>query len=594
MKKIIRINILFLSTILLGLSSCNDDFLNVDPLDKYSDAAVWTDPALVSAYVNNIYLGQYYGYHTLMLSSLCDESMEVWAWETERILNSEISPSYVGALAPNFWIIAFRNLSWNSLYRNIRSCNAFFENVVKYELEGDEIERLKGEVHYLRGYFYYWLMSMHGGVPLIDKSYTTSDDLLVARNTLAETIDFIVADLDEAARILPTSGDKARASKGAALALKSRVLLHAASDLFNSNASWSSGYANPELVSYIGGDRRARWQAARDAAAAVMNLGVYELYGQTTYTDSQAAADNYANIFLNHGTNEDIMVTYYDYVNHGSGDFQQPRVGMYNSPNGFHGWGGNTPIGQYIDAYENADGSKFDWNTQKDNPYVGRDPRFYANILYDGAHWRQRPDDVIGSDPDGIVQTGRYETATGSYTPGLDTRQGPIEDWNGSYTGYYMRKFIDPAVNHQYEIQPYPFRQMRYAEIILNYVEASLELGDEAEARAKLNQIRERAGMPPISDSETGTVLRDRYRNERRIELCYEGHRFFDIRRWMIAPDVMKPAQGIDIRYPYGSTQPVYTVTEVQGRAWNNKAYLLPILLDEMNKNELLIQNPGY
>lgn len=327
-----------------------------------------------------------------------------------------------------------------------------------------------------------------------------------------------------------------------------------------------------------------------------MDLGVYELYGRTTYTDPQAAVDNYVNIFINHGTDEDIMVTYYDYVNHGSGDFQQPRVGIFNSPNGFHGWGGNTPIGQYIDAYEMADGTKFDWNnpTHKSDPYVGRDPRFYANINYDGAHWRQRPDDVIGSDPDGIVQTGYYETASGNHTPGLDTRQGPVEDWNGSYTGYYMRKFIDPAYNHQYEIQPYPFRQMRYAEIVLNYAEACLELGEEGEAREKLNWIRQRAGMPLVADTETGDALEARYRNERRIELSYEGQRFFDIRRWMIAPDVMKPAQGVDIRYPYGSTRPVYTVTEVQGRAWSNKAYLMPIMLDEMNKNEMLIQNPGY
>lgn len=100
--------------------------------------------------------------------------------------------------------------------------------------------------------------------------------------------------------------------------------------------------------------------------------------------------------------------------------------------------------------------------------------------------------------------------------------------------------------------------------------------------------------MPDIPAGETGEALKERYRNERRIELCYEGHRFFDIRRWMIAPDVLKNAQGIDIRYPNGSNQPTYSVIEVQDRAWNNKAYLLPILLDEMNRNELLIQNPGY
>lgn len=590
-----RINIYLLS-ILLFITSCNDSFLNVDPSDKYSDAAVWADPALVSSFVNNIYLGQHYGFHTLMLSSLCDESMEVWAWETQPILKSEISPSYVGALAPNFWIIAFRNLSWDSLYKNIRSCNTFFENVEKYNLSGNQIDLLKGEVHYLRAYFYHWLVSFHGGIPLIDKAYTPSDDLLVSRNTLEETIDFIVSDLDAAARLLPLSTDKARASQGAALALKSRVLLYAASDLFNSNAVWASGYQHPELISFTNGDRKIRWQKAKDAAYDVIKLGAYQLYGKTEYGTPQEASDNYINIFLNHGTEEDILLTYYDNINHPSGDFQCPSVGLFNSPNGYHGWGGNTPTGQFIDAYENIDGSKFDWNDpqQKANPYVNRDPRFYANILYDGAQWRERPDDVIASDPKGIVQTGFYQNADGSYTPGLDTRQGPIEDWNGTYTGYYMRKFLDPAINHQYDKQRLPYRQIRYAEVLLNYAEACLELGEEEEAIKYLNKIRARAGMPDVPAGETGSALKERYRNERRIELCYEGQRFFDIRRWMIAPDVLTNAQGVDIRYPHGSSTPTYSIIEVQERSWNNKAYLLPILLDETNKNELLLQNPGY
>lgn len=587
---------LYLISVLLLNSSCNDSFLEITPLDKYSDAAVWTDPALITLFVNNIYLGQHYGFHTLMLSSLCDESMEVWSWETQPILKSEISPSYVGALAPDFWIIAFHNISWNNLYSNIRSCNIFFENIEKYHLQGDDIDRLKGEVHFLRGYFYFWLASLYGGVPLIDKAYTPSDELLIPRNTFEETIEFIVSDLDAAASLLPVNTDKARASKGAALALKSRILLYAASDLFNSNASWAPGYEHPELVSYTRGNREARWQRAKEAAKAVMDLGVYQLFGNSTYETPELATENYANIFLNHGTEEDILLTYYDNVNHPSSDFQCPSVGLFNSPNGFHGWGGNTPIGQFVDAFENIDGSIFDWNDplKKVNPYKDRDPRFYADILYDGASWRQRPDDVIALDPDGIVQTGFYENADGSYTPGLDTRQGPIEDWNGTYTGYYMRKFLDPTINHQYDKQKFPFRQIRYAEVLLNYAEACLELGEENEAKIYLNKIRKRAGMPDIPLGETGDELIKRYRNERRIELAYEGHRFFDIRRWMIAPDVMKNAEGVDIRHPYGKDNPIFKTIEVQERSWNNKAYLLPILLDEMNKNKLLKQNPGY
>lgn len=123
-------------------------------------------------------------------------------------------------------------------------------------------------------------MSQWGGIPLIEKSFTPSDDLLVARNTFEETVDFIVKDLDEAASILPLNGDKARATKGAAMALKARVLLYAASDLFVSQSLWASGYEHPELIGYVGGDRTERWQRAKKAAKAVMDLGIYHLYGE--------------------------------------------------------------------------------------------------------------------------------------------------------------------------------------------------------------------------------------------------------------------------------------------------------------------------
>ncbi|MDO4165330.1 MAG: RagB/SusD family nutrient uptake outer membrane protein [Bacteroides sp.] len=588
-------NLLF--AICLLFSACDTDFLEVDPVDRYSDAVVWTDESLITAFVNNIYMGQKWGFHTVMLSSLCDESMEVWSWESQPVVMSELTSSYQGILAPDFWIITFHNINWDNLYSNIRACNVFFENVEKYEVQGDFVDQLKGEVHYLRAYFYYWLMSQWGGVPLIENAYSTSDDLLVARNTFAETVDFIVKDLDAAADILPLTDDKARATKGAALALKARVLLYAASDLYVSQSEWASGYSNPELIGYTDGSQNERWQKAKDAAKAVMDLGIYHLYGENTeWATAEEATQNYINIFLCHDSDEDIMVQYYDFYNHSSSDFQLPRVGLFNSPNGFHGWGGNTPTGQLVDSYEMSDGTKFSWDNpvHAAHPYENRDPRFYACILYNGSHWRERPDDTIGADPDGIVQTGYYEQADGSYSAGLDTRQGPIEDWNGTYTGYYMRKFLDPSVNHQYDRQTYPWRQLRYAEVLLNYVEACLELGEEDEARTYLDLIRKRAGMPAVPSSVTGNDLMELYRNERKIELAYEQHRYFDIRRWMIAPDVIKNAQGVDIRYPYGSDQPNYSIIEVQERAWNDKAYLMPVYLDEMNKNNLLIQNPGY
>ena len=585
---------IFIVVFIVFVTSCNNDFLDVAPLDRYSDASVWKDPALIEAFVNNIYIGLHNGFRTEMLSSVCDESMDVWCWETQPIVKSEISSSYLAVLAPDHWNISFRNLTWNNLYRNIRGCNIFLKNMAESELTGSNIDQLKGEVLFLRAYFYHVLVSFWGGVPLIDIPFEPDDDLLTPRSSFEDCINFIVNDCDAAAALLQTNGDKARATKGAALALKSRILLYAASDLFNSNGSWTSGYSNLELIGYTGGDRNARWQAAKDAAMAVIDLGVYSLYGGTNPGSQEQATNNYINLFLNNGNIEDIFISFWDNVNDDS--WETPHPGLFNGPNGYHNWGGNTPIGQLVDSYEMSDGTRFDWNNpvHSSSPYENRDPRFYASILYDGAKWRQRPDDVIASDPVGIVQTGYYEQEDGTLIPGLDTRQSPIEDWNGTYTGYYLRKFIDPSINHQFQKQKLPWRQIRYAEVLLNYAEACLELGQESEAIPYINMVRSRAGMPDVPSGETGQDLMNRYRNERRVELAYEQQRYFDIRRWMIAEDMLTNAQGIDIRYPYGSTSPTFSLIEVQDRAWDNKSYFLPILLDELNKNKNLIQNPGY
>jgi starch-binding outer membrane protein, SusD/RagB family len=180
--------------------------------------------------------------------------------------------------------------------------------------------------------------------------------------------------------------------------------------------------------------------------------------------------------------------------------------------------------------------------------------------------------------------------------PGLDTRNGPLEDWNGTYTGYYMRKFIDPSVNAQYDKQDQPWRYIRYTEVLLNYIEACIALGQETEARTELNKIRRRAFMPDITES--GAALVDRYRNERRIELAFEDHRYFDVRRWMIAPMAYEDATGVSIRHKIDNSGNIlsstYNVIKAQDRDWNPRFYLFPIKLDEINRNEKLVQNPLY
>ena len=310
------------------------------------------------------------------------------------------------------------------------------------------------------------------------------------------------------------------------------------------------------------------------------------------YKASDNLIENYEKIFIEKNTCEDIFFRSFTQVSMESTETYHP--GLHNSPNGYHGHGSNNPIGQLVDEFEMSNGERFDWNNpiHKAAPYENREPRFYADILYDGAQWRVRPIDVRPLDAIGIIQTGFYEQPDGSWSGGLDTRSSTVEDWNGSGSGYYRKKGIDPAYDAQYQVQESPWRFIRYAEILLNYAEACQELGEDTEAQKYINMIRSRVGLPNITS--TGDKLRQDIRHERKIELAFEDQRYFDIRRWMIAPQAIVNAQGIDIRYHLNADKPIYNVIEVQSREWKDQSYLMPIKLDEINKNNLLIQNPLY
>jgi hypothetical protein len=588
-------------------TSCNTDFLEKQPLDQFSETAVWNDPALVETFVNNIYYGVPHGFFGIMLSSATDESMAVWDFESSNVTKSQITPSYLGLWDENFWTGGrFKGMSWANAYKNIRAANLFFEKIADVPFDNEEDRKnLMGQVHFLRAFMYHNLAHLYGGVPIITEAYGLKDEFDVPRESYENVIKFIVEDLDKAAELLPLvqgGADRGRATKGAALALKSRTLLYSASDLYHNQAAWAGGYSHPELIGYVNADRTARWQAARDAAKAVIDLGVYSLYN-----GNPDPVENYREIFLKKETSEDIYVQFF--IQRSDQGWDNYHPGLYNGPNGFHNWGGNTPLGQLVDEYEMANGNEFSWNNpeHKANPYQNRDPRFYASILYEGAQWRQRPADVKEKDPQGIIQAGYIQNTDGTVVVnGLDTRKSPIEDWNGSYTGYYLRKFMDPTVDAQYFRQEAPWRYIRYAEILLNYAEALMNLGQEEEAKQYLNMVRERAGMPDIT--ATGQELVEEYRNERQVELAYEDHRYFDVRRWMVAPNTFGNAQGVKITYkPAGgatattsyqdvasTTKPTYEVITVQDRAWDPRAYFLPIKLDEMNRNDQLIQNPLY
>ena len=616
MKRIYKI---FIYVLIVGLiSSCSSDYLTLEPLSDYSDAAVWNDPALIETFVNNIYRGALnLPFAIERLSDYVDESHFTPDWDVKNFNNCLMTQDDLMGWDVDWATPYTMHFRWQPLYSAVRACNIFFEKMEDAEFDEEKqktIDRLTGEVYFLRGYLYHYLAALYGGVPIIDKPYGLSDDFEIARNTYSETVDFIVEQFDQAAAILDTEYggvNAGRATKGAALHLKARTLLYAASDLHNEMSSYAPGYSNPELLGYTSGDRTARWQAARNAAKAVMDLGIYGLY-EAAPAPGDSIAQNFVDYFLSYGyENEDILLQYFTPNTDESWEGYNPA--LYCGPNGYHNWGNNCPLGELVDDYEMKDGSSFDWTNpaHEASPYTNREARFYATILYEGAPWRQRPSDVQAIDPWNRIQVGHvYDVANPEgdpLVPGVDTRLGPIEDWNGGYTGYYVRKFVDPTIDPQYVKQDVPFRHFRYAETLLNYAEACIELGEEDEARTYLNMIRKRAGQPDIT--ATGDDLRQAYRHERRVEMAYEDQRFWDVRRWLIGPDAYQQCHGVEVRYetdqaptnyrqPDGSTwgDPMFAVkvSAELARSWLDKCYFFPIMRDEMNKNPLLIQNPGY
>ncbi|TAH06431.1 MAG: RagB/SusD family nutrient uptake outer membrane protein [Sphingobacteriia bacterium] len=603
MKKMTNRCAIILCAIML-ITSCKKDFLDTKPQSEISESDIWNDPILIETFINGIYSNinnPTNGGDGVLKSAFVDEVHDQW-YSFFEFNNSLLTPDNNNAN----WF----HEDWAKLYKNIRAANLFLDKIKTVNTFDNVLtdgvllkNRMIGEVYFLRAYMYHQLVSLYGGVPIIKSAYSLSDNFEIKRNSYADCIKFISDDCDSASKMLPltqSGNNQGRATKGAVLTLKSRVLLNAASDLHNTVIF--GAYPNPELLGYTNGDRAARWRAAKDAAKAVIDLNIYSLYkGVPAPTDS--IAQNYADIFVKNTTEEDIWVRYYKF---GSITYarESNTLSLVSGPNGYHLYGENSPVGELVDEYEMRNGSKFSWSdpAKATEPYKNRDPRFYASILYEGAIFKARPIDIQPLDPIGVIQVGtwqKWDNASNSMKEifGLDTRKSPIEGFNACYTGYYLRKFINPVVDGQFQQDGTPWRYMRYAEVLLNYAEACIELNQDAEARTYINMIRKRAGMPNITES--GSALRTRYRNERRIELAFEEHRFFDVRRWAIGKDAYKQFSGVDILYkmnPDRTTAAIPTIKPivVQKSAWLNRAYFFPITRDEMNKNSLLVQNPEY
>lgn len=437
---------------------------------------------------------------------------------------------------------------WTSLYESVRRVNMFLTKIDDLPVSDNNKEevagkkRMKGEAHFLRAWFYAELFKRYGGVPLVTKVLQVDEDLNIPKATAAEIISFIAEECDKAASSLELtyeSKDLGRATIGAALSLKSRMLLYAASELHNPT------------------HEKIKWQNAAKAAKDVMDLGIYSLH------------NNFKTVLHTRNSNE-IIFQY-------TGNYEdQLRNNLMPSQGGFailH------PSQDLVDAFEMIDGLPYNQSGLYDasNPYLNRDPRFGMSIIYNGHSWRGFPIETFEGGIDGLNGEGENYTRTGYY-------QAKALDETGSLTPIWR-----PGSHF--------FVFIRYAEILLNYAEAqneSLEIPDASVYNA-INEIRSRQGvnMPNLPTGLSKDEMRTKIRNERRIELAFESHRFWDIRRWRIGEQVIKSVSGMKL-VKTGANSFTYQRFVVENRHYKKTYDLFPIPQFEINRNHKLVQNPGY
>jgi starch-binding outer membrane protein, SusD/RagB family len=555
MKKILLI-LLFTAS----FTACQD-VLEIEPLDRILAEEVWNEPIPVRLYVNATYAVAFPQglYRNTQIGHGTDEMHSIkGSVNYARITRGELTPDNVTDLNANIMN------NWKQAYATIRNVNVFLEKMETSPIDQNAKTMMAAEMRFIRAHQFAQLIWRYGGVPLVTNVYTLDDDFSRTRDSYDACVTFIVNELDAVIGVLPDKQPDASlglASSDAARALKSRVLLYAASPLNNP--------AND----------LARWQAASDAAKALIDGGRYSLNGdyRGTFTGQNG---------------EVIFARYFTQAAAASTDpasMLPMELHFQVGRNGDRGWGSDTPTQNHVDAYEMSNGLPITDGASGYNatsPYVNRDPRFYATILFDGAVWKSRATETFISGEVGV-------------TGGMDTNQGPFDPQNATQSGYYSKKFLQeevPPLQGSTVRSTSPYIMFRYAEILLNYAEAQHMLGNDGEAQTYVNMVRKRPGVNMPDITETGAALLKRIQNERRVELAFEGHRFFDVRRWRIASETESlDIKGVTIKKMLNGTKTYEPKLLIDRPTWNDKWLLLPIPRAEVNRSlESLAQNPGY
>lgn len=572
--------------LLFMASACNDGY-EKEPVEHFTLDYLFSraDSAGIQAryFLNNIYYEHLpSGYNRIngdFLDAASDDAISINNNEPE------IYKLFMGRYSA---VSRLTDMEWGGYYQGIRKANILINNIDVVPFNLTYINALgetkplnytmKAEARFLRAHFYFELVKRYGGVPLIgDNVYVLGDDVQLPRNTFAQCIDYIVRELDEIKddlRSLPMADATEFAhapTKEACLAMKSRVLLYAASPLFNEKPL----EAGNELIGYPSYDS-GRWNLAAQAAKDLIDQ--YGPKGKGTLN----LAQDYRNIFVDfYGGNNPELIFFRPVGKNKS-------IETANGPLGFSGnslGNGNTnPTQNLVESFLMKDGTKY-VSTSVDDPFKNRDPRLDFTILHHGSRWLNTT---------------------------LDTQVGGTHNPSGaqySRTCYYMAKFMkDYQTSSNYEDNIHLWVMYRYGEVLLNYAEALNEVAlaggtiDNKEVLNSLIQLRKRAGIEPGNENYYGlpapqnydaAEMREIIRNERRIEMAFEEQRYWDIRRWRIAEDIFKePLKGLNIQVVGNKT--IYNEVNVLSAEFDTKRYFYPIPYSEVIKNGNMIQNPNW
>ena len=581
--------------------SCSD-ILDKVPLDKIADNAVWSDEALTEAYLINLYATMYVLKNECNTTGTNTNMAESWF---EIFCNWDISDEGAVNWAESGGSYKFGGLRiggglmewWG--YPQMREIHDFMAHLPETPLSSERKALRMAEARFLRAFNYFSMVKRYGGVPLITKAQSLDDpedELYPARNTEKEVYDFIISEMDDIIKDLnePSATDAGRPSKSAAMALKCRAALYAAS---------IAKFGKVELNGVVGipaDQANGYYQKAYDAANQIINSKWHGLYDQ----DADKVA-NFKNIFLKEGNREVIFVRPFNDQNALAGgngwcvDFMQcPR------PNGWSAGNSTAPYLEMAEEYEYTDGrpGKLDraaiqqglWSM--DELWGNKDPRFFATIWTCETPWKGGFVDKHSGLrlPDGSFQFS--DSYGGVLAAGL----------NNGGTGFGVMKYLNEAhdnlagSNSGWPTSWQDWVIFRYGEILLNFAEAAFELGKESEALNALNQIRNRAGITPLTSIDRAKIY-----HERKVELAFEGHRYWDVRRWRTAVKELngylsgvyyfldyesymkgeKKYRLIVIEQFHGPTNPLI---------FRDYHYYLPITLARTANNPKLVENPGY